>query len=159
MVGEIVAFDAVAQFPGGANTNVSNQAMFVTSNPTVAQSLGGNRIRCVTAGTVTIAVTYMNVIGRADLRCGDAMAKATKDLLLTPENASLPVGQPLRVLLDAVFTDGTTMRVQFGATWKSSNDMIATVDATGVVRAVRAGMTTITVTYGGITKMINITVL
>ncbi len=159
MVGDIVVFEAVAQFPGGATTNISNQAMFVSSNPTVAQSLGGNRIRCAAAGTVTIAVTYMNVIGRAELRCGDVMAKTTKDLLLTPENASLPVGQPLRVLLDAVFTDGTTMRVQFGATWKSSNDMIATVDATGVVRAIRMGMTTIAVTYGGVTKMINITVL
>ena len=104
-------------------------------------------------------MTYMNVVGRADLRCGDAIMRTVKDLLVTPENASLPVGQPLRVLLDAVFTDGTTMRVQFGAVWKSANDMIATVDATGVVRAVRMGMTAITVTYGGVTKMVNITVL
>lgn len=43
-------------------------------------------------------------------------------------------------------------------TWKSENDAVATVSATGVVKGVSAGQTTVSVTAGSMTKTIQVTV-
>jgi lactocepin len=58
-------------------------------------------------------------------------------IMLTPPSASLPVGD------STVFYVTTVPKT--GVRWTSSDPAVATVSATGVVRAITVGETTITV--------------
>lgn len=81
--------------------------------------------------------------------------KPLESITFAVENKFLETGStftPEYTLAPADHTD------TFVPTWTSGNTEIATVDENGVVTAVRAGSTTITLTCGNISKSFNITV-
>lgn len=64
--------------------------------------------------------------------------------------------QPLTA--EVTYADGTSDDVTSQATWTSSDDAVATVDAAGIVTAVTEGTCTITAEFGGVSDTSAITV-
>jgi uncharacterized protein YjdB len=80
-------------------------------------------------------------------------APVLTSLTLSPSTFTIPVaGATQQVMLRAVYQGGAAKDVTLnnGVTYSSSNPAVATVSATGIVKAVGNGNATITASYGGL---------
>ncbi len=118
----------------------AGKVVWKSSNPSVAIVSEDGTVTGVSAGTVE-AIATMNgkEIGKISITISSvAVSGVTLDrntLTLTENNTA--------TLTATVAPANATVRT---VTWSSSNDSVATVSSTGVVRAIKAGTATITVT-------------
>jgi uncharacterized protein YjdB len=81
--------------------------------------------------------------------------KTVSDLDITPDTASMKVGETLQYKLKASYSDGSTDEDVSGdsdVSWTSSDAKVATVSSSGLVTAVDAGTVTITAKLGDETE-------
>lgn len=143
-----VAFTATAIGKSGNPVNVS-QFAWSTSNPAVATVDESGLVTPLTTGTVEVRASAGKV-GRATL----LISPATMTITITPAVDTIFVGATVAsrdtVRLVATARDlagGLIGGVNFA--WTSTSPAVATVDATGLVRAVGIGVTDIHVTGNG----------
>ena len=143
-----VAFTATAIGRNGNSLSVS-QFAWSTSNPAVATVDENGLVTPLTTGTVEIRASA-DKIGRAIL----VIRPVSMTITVTPAVDTIVIG--------ATVTAADTARLQATArnlagtligglsfTWTSSSPSVATVDATGLVRAVGVGVTDIGVSASG----------
>ena len=73
-------------------------------------------------------------------------------------NASQVAGSTEQLSVVGTYSDGSTENITSSATWSSSDNSIATVDAYGVLSAIAAGTATITAFVGLVQTTFGITV-
>jgi hypothetical protein len=139
-----VSFSATAIGKSGNPINVS-QFAWSSSNPAVATVNESGLVTPITTGTVEIRASA-DKIGRATL----LIAPATMTITITPAVDTIFVGSTLSaadtVRLVATARDLTGAVVPgLSFQWTSSSPAVATVNATGLVRAVGLGITDINV--------------
>nr|WP_267490790.1 S-layer homology domain-containing protein [Paenibacillus monticola] len=66
---------------------------------------------------------------------------------VSPAQLTLNVGEERGTVLTATYSDNSTLDVTYQATWTSSNESVATVDAKGIIHAAGIGRTTIQASY------------
>lgn len=71
-------------------------------------------------------------------------------------NLSLTAGSTSQLTATASFSDGSQQNVTNTASWQSSNTQVATIDASGLVQAAAAGTTTVTATYGSLSRQVQV---
>ena len=143
-----VVFSATAIGRNGNPLNVSEFA-WSTSNPAVATVNESGVVTPLTTGTVEITASA-DKIGRATL----LILPATMTITITPAVDTIFIGSTLTAA-DTVrllatgrdLTGGIVAGLDFE--WTSSAPAVATVDATGLVRAVGLGVTDISVSSNG----------
>jgi uncharacterized protein YjdB len=139
-----VTFTATAIGKSGNPIDISEFA-WTSSNPAVATVDGSGVVTPITTGTVEIRASA-DKIGRATL----VIAPATMAITITPAVDTIFIGATIAardtVRLVATARDLAGAVVP-GLTfqWTSSSPAVATVDATGLVRAVGVGITDINV--------------
>lgn len=79
-------------------------------------------------------------------------------LVVTPQTATLRAGESVQLSAVATSQDRSTAR-EIAVTWESSDDGIATVSSTGLVRGLRPGQAEITVRWGSSWAKAQITVI
>ena len=146
----------MATYADNSEKDITNIASWTSSNEDVADILNGV-ITGYKDGTATLTATY-----------GSKTAKITVDVDATSVlNASstdvfLQAGDTKSITLTAELADSSaenpTPDVTSSATWKSSNESVATVSGNGVITAVASGTATITATYGGKSVKISVDV-
>ena len=67
---------------------------------------------------------------------------------ISPENLPLPVGVEVQYEAKGMYSDGTTKDLTAEVSWSSSDNAIATIDATGKVTSVAVGTATISAVFG-----------
>ena len=141
-------FTATAIGRNGQPLNVS-QFAWTSSNPAVASVNDEGVVTPLTTGSVEIRASA-DKIGRATL----VIRPATMTITITPAVDTIFIGSTVTaadtVRLQATardLTGGIVGGLSFA--WTSSTPAVATVDATGLVRAVSAGITDITVSANG----------
>lgn len=96
------------------------------------------------------------------LACGGSStgpaANTVASIDVTPASATLSVGQTRQFAASPRTANGAVITGK-SATWQSSSSSVATVDGTGLVRAIAAGTTTITASVEGRTGTATVTVL
>ena len=100
-----------------------------------AISLGETTITATDSATLIQGRTIVFVSGDA------AQLRA---IVVTPNPATIPVGQTAQLSALGVYDDGSTKDVTSTVTWSSSNEASVTVAASGVATGVAAGDATIT---------------
>jgi uncharacterized protein YjdB len=125
-----------------------------TSNAAVATVSTSGVVTAIAAGTATISATVSSVVGSAAVTV-TAPVVAAVGVTVTP--SSIVVGQTSQATAVVVDASGNVIPGAF-VTWSSSNSVVATVSATGVVTGVSAGTATISATSGGKTGTAVITV-
>ena len=114
-----------------------------SDNTAVATVDATGKVTAVKAGTATITVTTAD--GNKTATCQvtvTAKVVAVTGVTLDKSTATLEIGDNLTLVATIAPSNATNKNV----TWKSSNETVATVDATGKVVALKAGTATITVT-------------
>ena len=139
--GQQVPMTAVAQdaqgnpLPGKTFTWQSSSAAVATvSSLGVVTSIG--------PGTATITATAEGIVGSAQF---STTQQAVANVTVTPNTASLTVGQDVQLTASATDASGKDLTGRV-ATWATSNPTVATVSTSGKVTTIGKGTATITAT-------------
>ncbi len=157
------AFVATAIFTDYSTRNVTTSASWSSSNITVAAiSNSGATIGRATGlavGTSTITATYGGMSASTTLT---VVSKKVTAIQVTPTNPTAVLGINQAFVATAVYDDSTTGAVTGAATWTSSDPTVATIGTAGgtagVATPVKAGPTTITAAYQGVSGTTVLTV-
>ncbi len=156
-------FEATAAYSDGTTMPVSDQVQWSSSNPSIADvtiSQGYAILDSKQAGTAVITATMAGVPAA---RASVIITSATLNRIeVTPARPVLPVGAYVELTASGIYSDFTTQYLRYAASWTSSDPSVAIVGNTyqdkGFVQALRAGTTTITATYNGVSSSTVITV-
>jgi hypothetical protein len=162
-LGTDVQFQATIILSDNTTANVTANATWSSSDPTVAQVGNGpgdrGRATPLSVGTTTISATLAGITGMTTLTVTGATLTRIE---VTPFTARIPVGLYVLYRATGIYSDQTTRDLTELATWSSTMATIADVsNATGgrgTARGLAAGMTTIGAVYGGITGSASLTV-
>lgn len=151
---------ATALMSNGTSQDVSNVAIWTSSNTTVATpSLFGN-FNTLTPGVSTITATYVGQSATYNLTVVNAAIKSLSiwvpNMGFSAQPSTFAQGDVRTLQLDASYTNNTSAVVI--GTWNSSVPSVATVNAAGVLTTLNPGTTVLTATYGGFTATKTITV-
>ena len=132
----------------GGNVLTGRTVTWASSNTGVATVSSTGIVTTLTAGTATITATSESRSGSASLTVTPPPPVPVATVTVSPTSASLmegATGQAVAVTRDA---NGNVLTGRTVA-WASSNTLVATVSATGLVSALRPGAVTITATSEG----------
>jgi trimeric autotransporter adhesin len=160
---------ATAIYDDNTQQDVTNQATWISKDPTVAQvtTAGGGpgggpgrgRVTAIAAGTTTISATLDGLSGSTVVTVTSATIASIE---LTPTDPSVAVGTRFNFTATAIYTDNTSQNVTGRATWISSSPNVASVSTAGGARgqavALVTGTTTISASVDGSTGTTTLTV-
>lgn len=124
--------------PASATTK---KVKYYSSNPSVAKVTSKGVVKALKAGTTTISVRAADGSGTTT-SCKVTVIQYATGLQLTAPGKTLDVGNAMQ--LRATVSPSTVSNKAL--TWVSSNPSVATVSASGSVRALKSGSVTITAT-------------
>ncbi|MGN0351598.1 MAG: Ig-like domain-containing protein [Roseburia sp.] len=140
-------------------TATSQELTYQSSNTSVATINGMGRITAVGEGTTQITVTCGTVMESFPLTVSEEVSEteetiAVQDIEIGDYEEELKVDATLTLSATVLPSDATDATV----TYQSSNTQIATVNSSGEVKGIAPGQVVISVTAGGVTKQVPITV-
>jgi hypothetical protein len=144
-IAQFTHFTAVATAPGGATSNVTMLASWISSSPSIATVAPGGVTLCQAAGTTQITASNVGDSGAAQLTC----FRAPSVISISPNPVSLNTAQSTHFTAVATAPGGTTSDVTMLAFWTSSLPSIATVAPGGTALCKAAGVTQITASDTG----------
>lgn len=154
-IGATRQLDLTARLRDGTTRQVTAEAAWSSSDPSVATVSAGQVIALGPGQTVITAEYGGRSIQTSVTISGTTMPVAS--LTLSGDVGSIVIGQSIQLQATARFTDGSSRLVTNEATWRSSDSAVATVNL-GRVTGMARGSTTITVTYGGRSTQVTISV-
>jgi hypothetical protein len=151
--GLVQPFTAIGVYDDESSLDITDQARWSTSDPSVAAIEPGGQqglVRGVTPGAATISAVLEGVTGNATL----AVTPATVvGLAVGPASASILVGDRQSFIAIATLSDGTARDVTGEVTWDSASPAVAAVSnapgSEGVALGLGAGSTQIQAWYQG----------
>ncbi|HET6818277.1 MAG TPA: Ig-like domain-containing protein [Mycobacteriales bacterium] len=139
------AFVATAHYDDGSTTDVTSQATWSSSDPTVATVTAGTATGKA-QGAATITATYHGVQGGTTLTVA---APTLTSFAVTPSTANVAKGATTKLTATGTYSDGSTKDLSDSAAWATDTSSVATVDTHGVVTGVsQGGPATISATFG-----------
>ena len=156
-------FTATAIYSDNTTQDVTAQATWVSSDPTVAQVTtagggpggpGGGRgnVTALTVGSTTISATLNGLTGSTNVTVS---AATVVSIVLNPVVPSVAVNTRLSFTATAIYSDNTSQNVTGRATWLSTSPSVASISTAGGTRgqavALSAGTTTISASFSGVT--------
>ena len=138
------------------NNTMSGQTVTWTSaNTAVATVSGTGLVTAVSNGTSRITARSGNASGSASITVAEPVPTR---ITVTPSSHTLEAIGATVQLTGSVRDQRNNVMSGLAITWSSGDEVVATVNADGLVTAVSNGMTEITATHGSITGRATITV-
>jgi hypothetical protein len=154
-------FSATGTFSDGTTLPLTSQAVWSSSDTTVATVSNAARTAGVvsgqSAGAVTIAAQFKGVTGSTALT---VFSGKPTSIAISPDPITVAAGQTEQLSAVATWANGFSMDVTAQVRWTSSNRALALVsNATrGLLRGVAAGSATISVKKNGVSGSAPLTV-
>jgi uncharacterized protein YjdB len=126
---------------------------FTPSDPSVAFVTADGHVRAHAAGTATVIVRSE---GRSAV-VAFTVIEPVRFITVSPRMTTLPVGAGVQLSATLLDVRGRELAGRV-VTWSSSNPLVATVDASGVVTALKSGAATITAMSEGVRAEAQVTV-
>src|SRR5581483_5153360 len=162
-VGSTIAFAATGHYSDGTTKNVTTQAAWSSSTPSVATLVSNTGLATGVAagGPVTITASLSGVTGTASLMVTALPPSATlQSITVTPNPDSIGVGSTVAFTATGHYSDGSSKNLTTQAAWTSNNSSVASVVSnTGVATGMAAGgPVTISASVSGIKGAASLTV-
>ncbi len=154
-VGQSQQFTATATYSDGSTADVTGTAIWTSSNPLAIIVAPGGLATGLSPGTVDITATMGTVQGSVTLTVA---APTLVSIQVSPDGASIAVGQSQQFTATATYSDGSTADVTGTAIWTSSSPLAAIVAPGGLVTGVSPGTVDITATMGTVQGSVTLTV-
>lgn len=150
-VRDTAQLSAVGTLSDGTTQDLTATAAWQSSNPAVASVSGGGLVRAIGPGGVDISATYLGASG--------SLTVTVETCVLSVRGQSrMTAGETAPFTAVVTCPDGTTQDRTANATWSSSNTQVATVDAKGIVTALRTGGVDIRASYQDLTARLSVQV-
>ena len=153
--GQNQQFTAEGAFSDGSKQNLTNSVSWTSSNTAVATINGSGMATAVAQGDSKIGAASGSISTSTLLTVGPPTVVS---IAVSPPNALVAIGAPVQFTATGTFGDGSTHDLTDSANWSSSNTSVATVNATGRVSGVAAGMLMISAASGSTTGSAAVTV-
>jgi uncharacterized protein YjdB len=148
-----VTFSATALLSNGSTLVVTNDASWVSSDPTVATVTANGVATPIKSGTITIAAGYLGKSGSTTLTISTATLSS---IAISPNPLSLAKGATQNLTATGNYGGSTTYDLTNVVTWLSSDATIASVSnangSRGLLSAVAAGNANVTATFQNVTS-------
>jgi len=152
MVGDSQLYTATARYSNSSETDVTDQAVWTSSDPSVATVNSGVAIG-VSEGNAIITASFGGLVSNgATLIVDPAPAVTLQSIMIGPEVAGIIVGGKQQYAATGTYSDGSTADITNSAIWASSLPSVATINASGLASGIGAGTAYITASIGGITS-------
>ena len=156
-------FSAEAVFSDMTVDNITNQVMWISTNPQVAIFIDDThkgRINAESPGMTTIMATYKSFTGTTFLTVSDA---ALDSIIVKPQSISIPLGSMHQFIATGIFADEIDDDITDKVNWTSSDITVARVSNDipnkGLVNAVSVGTAYIRATFQNKTGYSSLAVL
>lgn len=148
LIGGTSQFTATAKMSDDTTKDVTSEAIWASSDTTVATVSSSGLVEGLLAGQVKITATYQNLTGSYTFTVGHTNATV---ILIVVSGSAPSTGGTSQLTATANYSDGSEGDVTSLASWRSSNTAVATVSSGGVVTGVAPGAATISATYRSVT--------
>ncbi len=155
-LGSNVQLTATATYSDSSTKDVTSQVAWSSSNSSVATVGSTGQISVVGAGDCTITATIGSVTVSISIHI--PAAKVLTSIEVFNPTAMPAIGASIQLSATGTYSDSSTGDVTSLATWTSSNQNIATVDAKGVATTVSAGSVDIVASLNGISGSVTMVV-
>lgn len=169
--GRTEAWQAFANFSDGTFVEITDDAIWTSTNQGVATVLDGN-VDALVSGTTNISILYINLDGtfqapRVQLQdLTDSVSLTVTSAQLTsidinPDDAIVAPEQTATFTAIGNFSDGSSQNITADSNWSVTNGDIAAIDRvtdTATVRGLEVGTTNVTVNQSGISASASIEV-
>jgi hypothetical protein len=157
-VGQSAASVITAVYDHAENLVVTDQVIWVSSDPAVASVSDKGLITGVAAGEATVTASFGGKSIAIPIVITEVSAPAVVELEVTPASLSLTAGKTQSLAVTAKYSDLSSALKTLEAKYATGNPSVAAVSEAGVVTAVGTGTAKITVSYGGVSKEIQVSV-
>ena len=141
-------FSAIGTFTDGSTHELTSQASWTSSDPTVAKIGSGNGFaKALSPGTTTIAATLGQVSASITLGVTNATIVSVS---VTPAGRTIAPATKLTFTATGLFSDSSTQTINRDVTWASDNLAVATIAPVSLVTAVGPGTANISATFNGV---------
>ncbi|MDG7041820.1 MAG: Ig-like domain-containing protein, partial [Nitrososphaerota archaeon] len=148
LVGGTAQFTAKGYYSSGTSIDLTGLATWNSSNTGVAKVAAG-QASGVAIGSAEISATFGGLDDSATLNV--VTSYPVMSIVVTPQSASIAVGQSQQFMATATYENGSTADVTGEAIWASGNTSVATVSA-GNSTGVGVGTADITASLGTVTS-------
>ncbi len=155
VTGTTQQFTATGTYSDGTMQNLTSSVTWSSSNTAVATIASAGLGTGVATGSTTVQAILGSIRGSTGLMVTAPVLVSTA---VTPTNVSIAKGTTQQYTATGIYSDGSTQNLTSSATWSSSNNAVATINATGLATAVGAGSSTIQATSGSISGSTTLTV-
>ncbi len=144
-------FKLIGTFSDGSTQDLTDQAVWASSNPSVASVNATGLLASVTPGIDQLYATY----GELNASTGSVTVTAATlvSLAISPNTTSFPSGTSLQFTVVGTYSDGTTQDLTSQASWQSSNPAAIGINSAGLANAAGTGLVTITANYSGLSAV------
>ncbi len=155
-LGSNVQLSATATYSDLSTKDVSSQVVWSSSNSSVATVGPTGQITVAGAGDCTITATIGSVTVSISIHI--PAAKTLTSIEVVNPTATPAIGASIQLSATGTYSDSSTADLTSQATWTSSNQTIATVDANGVATTVSAGSVDIFASLNGVSGSVTLVV-
>ena len=143
--GTSVPIVATAIDPNGVRSDATPLVSWTSSNFLAATAAGG-RLYGIGAGRVTITATLGEVGGSIDV---EVLPVTLSALAISADSETAHAGAVIAWHVVGRYNDGSSLDLTEAASWATSDDSVAVVDAPGQIHAIADGMATVSASVGG----------
>lgn len=133
-------FSATVLFSDGSTSDVSTQATWTSSDTSVATIDASGLATGLASGLTNITANLGPLTSNT---VALSVANPLASIAITPASASLEVGQTQQFSATGTYQNGATADLTSAVAWASSDESVATIDASGLANALAAGSTSI----------------
>lgn len=154
--GTSTQFTAIANYSDGTTRDVTNSAVWSSSNTSIAgvntSTTTGGLSQGIATGATTISATIGGITGSSAL----TVTAATLVSISISANDSIAKGNTKQYTAIATYSDGSTQDITSSVSWNSSSTSNVTISngvgTKGLATAVGQGSSTIQATYNGVSS-------
>jgi uncharacterized protein YjdB len=158
VAGNTLQLTATGSYDDGSTKNITGTATWTTSDNAVATVNTAGLLTAVAVGTATITASSGAISGTTT---ATVQVAGLQSITLSPTGPSIKQGATQLFTATGHLQDGSTQDISNSVTWTSSNQNVATIDATGLATALSvttSSATTITATSGTVSANTTLTV-
>jgi uncharacterized protein YjdB len=153
-VGAAKQFTATGTFSDNTTQDMTQSALWSSSNAAVATINNKGLVISIAAGTTTVNAAWGAITQSTSLTVSTVQLAS---ISITPANPRIVKGTSVKFTATGTYTDGSTATL-VNVTWKSSKPQIANVRTSGIAHGKKAGTATISATASGVTGTTTFTV-
>lgn len=142
-------FTATGTFSDGTTQNLTNSAIWTSSNTAVV-TISNGIATGASAGSSNISAAQNGITSNSFVL--SVTAATLQSITITSASASIAKGTTDQFTATGSFSDGTTQNLTNSATWSSSNTAVATISSSGLATAAGIGSSSISATQNGLTS-------